>query len=153
MASFTLSGLTSVAAFATRQQRPARQSRGVQKCFAMASEDEKKLTFESNKRSALGFTESDSAGQTNIFAVEPKAYVAGSSKDMTSDAGNSTAGAAAIAGTFAVGAVIGGLLLVKDSAPILEDYPTEYLTLAEYKAEFAADFKMASAPTPAINES
>lgn len=42
---------TSVAAFATRQQRPARQSRGVQKCFAMASEDEKKLTFESNKRS------------------------------------------------------------------------------------------------------
>jgi hypothetical protein len=46
---------TSVAAFATRQQRPARQSRGVQKCFAMATEQEKKLTFESNKRSVSIF--------------------------------------------------------------------------------------------------
>jgi hypothetical protein len=101
---------------------------------------------------ALGFTESDSAGQTNIFAVEPKAYVAGSSGDKTSDAGSSTVGAAAIAGTFAVGAVVGGLLLVKDSAPILENYPTEYLTLAEYKSEFAAEFKMAAAPSPAIAE-
>jgi len=42
---------TSVAAFSTSQQRPARQARRVQKCFAMAGEDEKKLTFESNKRS------------------------------------------------------------------------------------------------------
>ncbi len=34
---------------------------------------------------ALGFTENDSAGQTNIFAVEPKSYVAGSSADKTGE--------------------------------------------------------------------
>ena len=109
--------------------------------------------FFSSPFQALGFTESDSAGQTNIFAVEPKAYVAGSSNDKTSDAGSSTAGAAAIAGTFAVGAVVGGLLLVKDVAPILENYPTEYLTLAEYKSEFTAEFSSVAAPSPSINES
>jgi len=104
-------------------------------------------------KQALGFTESDSAGQTNIFAVQPKVYVAGTAKDDTTADGDLTNGAAAIAGTFAVGAVIGGLLLVKDTAPLLEDYPTEYLTLAEYKSEFAADFETVSAPSPAINES
>lgn len=35
---------------------------------AMADdEDPNRLTFSSNKRAALGFTESDSAGQTNIL--------------------------------------------------------------------------------------
>lgn len=34
---------------------------------------------------ALGFTDNDSAGQTNIFAVEPKTYVAGSSADKTGE--------------------------------------------------------------------
>ena len=33
----------------------------------------------------LGFTDSDSAGQSNVFAVEPKSYVAGSSADSTSE--------------------------------------------------------------------
>ena len=103
-------------------------------------------------KQALVFTESDSAGQTNIFAVEPKAYVAGSSSDKTSDAGSSTAGAAAIAGTFAIGAVVGGLLLVKDSSPVLEDYPLEYETLTQYKSDFASEFKMVAAPSPAIAE-
>lgn len=111
------------------------------------------LPFFSLLKQALGFTEADSAGQTNIFAVQPKAYVAGTSEDDTGADGDLTNGAAAIAGTFAVGAVIGGLLLVKDTAPLLEDYPTEYLTLAEYKSEFAADLKTVSAPSPAINES
>ena len=32
--------------------------------------DGPKLTFKANDRAALGFTEADSAGQTNIFAVE-----------------------------------------------------------------------------------
>lgn len=32
--------------------------------------DGPKFSFESNKRAAVGYTEEDSAGQTNIFAVE-----------------------------------------------------------------------------------
>jgi hypothetical protein len=37
-----------------------------------AEEEENKpsLSFKANDRAALGFTEQDSAGQTNIFAVE-----------------------------------------------------------------------------------
>ena len=46
---------------------------------------------------ALGFTENDSAGQTNIFAVEPKTYVAGSSSDKTSEGSQVGAGAGTLA--------------------------------------------------------
>ena len=35
------------------------------------------LDFGGNERSGLGYLEEDSAGQTNIFAVEPKVYVGG----------------------------------------------------------------------------
>lgn len=59
---------------------------------------------------ALGFTENDSAGQTNIFAVEPKTYVAGSSADNTSSGGQTTIIVAAVAAIGAAAAVAGGLL-------------------------------------------
>ena len=92
-----------------------------------------------NDVQALGFTESDSAGQTNIFAVEPKSYVAGSSRDETEDAGNSTVGAAAIAGTVAAGAFVAGLLLLKDSTDVDLGPTGDFLTLSQYKAQFAAE--------------
>ena len=98
---------------------------------------------------ALGFTESDSAGQTNIFAVEPKTYVAGSTADATAAGANSTYGAAAVAGTFAVGAVIAGLLLVKDASTIDLGPTGDFKTLTEYQAQFAAEFK-APAAAPAV---
>ena len=59
---------------------------------------------------ALGFTESDSAGQTNIFAVEPKSYVAGSTADTTGSGYQATLLTAGVAAIAAAAAVAGGLL-------------------------------------------
>lgn len=96
---------------------------------------------------ALGYTESDSAGQTNIFAVEPRSYVAGSTRDQTKDAGNSTTGAAAIAGTVAVGAFIAGLILLNESSKTDLGPTGEFLTLSQYKAQFASE-SSAARPAP-----
>lgn len=59
---------------------------------------------------ALGYTESDSAGQTNIFAVEPKSYVAGSSADASADGSQATLIIAGVAAACAAAAVAAGLL-------------------------------------------
>ena len=61
LAGRTLSKRSSVAARAPRRSM----------VVVRAEEDDgPKLTFKANDRAALGFTEADSAGQTNIFAVE-----------------------------------------------------------------------------------
>lgn len=100
---------------------------------------------------ALGYTDSDSAGQTNIFAVEPKLYVAGSTSDGTADAGASTTGAAAIAGSVAVGTVLAGLLLIKDADTVDVGPIGDYKSLNEYKAQFAAELAIAAPPAaPAV---
>lgn len=59
---------------------------------------------------ALGFTESDSAGQTNIFAVEPKTYVAGSSADKTAEGSQATLLLAGVVAAISAALVAGGLL-------------------------------------------
>ena len=64
---------------------------------------------------ALGFTESDSAGQTNIFAVEPKIYVAGSSADKTASGANATLAIGVGAGMLAVFVLGSGLLTVSNT--------------------------------------
>lgn len=75
--------------------------------------------------------------------------MAGSTSDQSTAAGNSTAGAAAIAGTVAAGAVLAGLLLVKD-ATVVDVGPTgEYLTLTEYKVQFASELRTPEA-APAV---
>lgn len=130
-------------AFKGHFSRSARPSRRGLRCTAMADND-KKLSFEANKRAALGFTESDSAGQTNVFAVEPKSYVAGSSSDKTKAAGNSTVGAAAIAGSVAAGAVIAGLLLINGSNDVDLGPSGDFKTLTEYKAQFTAEINAPS---------
>lgn len=55
---------------------------------------------------ALGFTADDSAGQSNIFAVEPKTYVQSGSPDSNSSA---TLVIGGIAGALALGLLVIGL--------------------------------------------
>ena len=75
----------------------------------------------------------DSAGQSNIFAVEPKTYVAGSSADKTDTS---------VANKYvAVGAGMAlalGLLVARFSAPVDYSYDNPR-TLTEYVQLFAAD--------------
>ena len=115
-------------------------------------DDDPKLSFKSNDRAGLGFTESDSAGQTNIFAVEPKSYVQGSKNDGTSDAQDSTQGGAAIAGTVAVGAVVAGLILLSGGDPDVVSGPEAGLKpLSEYASQFAQEVSSrSSASAPEI---
>ena len=96
----------------------------------------------------MGFTESDSAGQTNIFAVEPKSYVKGSTSDATADAGNSTVGGASVAGTVAVGIVVAALLLLNKNTVTSEGPEEGLLSLSAYKDTFASEIA-ARAPAPA----
>ena len=74
----------------------------------------------------------DSAGQSNIFAVEPKTYVAGSSADKTD-----TSVANKYVATGAAMALALGLLVARFSTP--PDYSYENpRTLSEYVREFTA---------------
>jgi hypothetical protein len=101
---------------------------------------------------SLGFTEEDSAGQTNIFAVEPKSYVQGTSLDETADDGNSTTSSAAIAGTVAAGAIFFGLSTLPASDVVPLEFASEYRTLSEYSQKFASESKPTPAAAPALAE-
>ncbi|PRW32587.1 hypothetical protein C2E21_8192 [Chlorella sorokiniana] len=137
------------AAFAAQQQR--RPARRLQPVRASAEDDQKGLDFTSNKRAALGFTENDSAGQTNIFAVEPKQYVAGSSSDKTGEGSQATLIVAGIAAVAAAAAVSGGLLANSSSPTSLSDLaPVEGVkSLTAYSQQFAAELAPAA---PALSE-
>lgn len=89
----------------------------------------------------LGFTDNDSAGQTNIFAVEPKSYVQGTKADGTSDAQTSTQGGAAIGGTVAVGVVVAALILLQgDEELVTVSGPDASLKpLSEYASQFTRE--------------
>ncbi|KAL4421479.1 hypothetical protein ABPG75_010770 [Micractinium tetrahymenae] len=148
MASLTLSqAIRAHAAFTSQQQRP-RSGRRLQRCYA--ADDDKKLDFSSNKRSALGFTENDSAGQTNIFAVEPKSYVAGSSADTTSSGSQATLLIAGVAAVAAAAAVAGGLLGNSGPTELASLAPSaDVKTLSAYAAEFSVEFSPAAVAAPA----
>lgn len=62
----------------------------------------------------LGYTEKDSAGQSNIFAVEPKSYVQGSS----ADSGKGSTPYSIVAGIFAVAAISAGLYITVNNGPV-----------------------------------
>ena len=70
---------------------------------------------------ALGFTESDSAGQSNVFAVEPKSYVAGSSADATSEGAKVTFVVGLVAAVVAFAAC--AAFLLADTKPSSECRP------------------------------
>ncbi|KAL3149402.1 hypothetical protein ABBQ32_002198 [Trebouxia sp. C0010 RCD-2024] len=97
-----------------------------------------KFSFAPNSRSGAGYTDDDSAGQTNIFAVEPRLYLAGSDRDVEV---NPAANIAIVtAGALAIAAIASGLVInfqSKPRAPI-DDEAGEYLTLSQYKDKFSA---------------
>uniref|UniRef100_A0A061S2D2 Uncharacterized protein n=1 Tax=Tetraselmis sp. GSL018 TaxID=582737 RepID=A0A061S2D2_9CHLO len=101
--------------------------------------DAPKFSFKANDRAALGFTEQDSAGQTNIFAVEPKTYVEGTSSDEPTDTS-----------LFVLGAFMASATLLAATVTYLTDNTVNnqldsYKLLSDYKATFAAE--LASAPS------
>lgn len=65
----------------------------------------------------LGYTAEDSAGQSNIFAVEPKTYVAGSSKDPKAGAGSLVY--AVTAGVIGAAAIAAGVSLTAQESSAL----------------------------------
>ena len=85
--------------------------------------------------------------------MEPKSYVAGSSKDQTTDASASTTTGAAVAGTVAAGAVVAGLLLVNSSFNPDVGPTGDFKTLSEYKTQFTAELASAApAAAPALTD-
>ena len=63
-------------------------------------EEPRTLSFAPNTAAARGYTAEDSAGQSNIFAVEPKIFVAGADDDETGS-GSETAVIAGVGLAFA----------------------------------------------------
>lgn len=103
-----------------------------------AGEDNKpkKIDFQPNKRAGVGFIDDDSAGQTNIFAVEPKRYVAGSQQDQTGSSNLAIGiGAGLLGGLILLAGVLGGKGGVDSSTPADEGL----LSLTEYSQQFSRE--------------
>lgn len=75
----------------------------------------------------------DSAGQSNIFAVEPKTYLAGSSADKTD-----TSVSNKYVATGAAMALVLGLLVARFSGPADYSYANP-IALSEYVQMFAGE--------------
>merc|ERR1712118_339544 len=77
--------------------------------------------FAPSERSGLGYTEDDSAGQSNIFATEPKVY---QGKEI------SNSWVVALVGTIAAGGLVfvgvQKLLVVDEDAAPLSQYVAEF---------------------------
>lgn len=108
------------------------------------------LLFILLSQQGIGFVEQDSAGQTNIFAVEPKSYVKGSNTDGTDNSANDTLSLAAVAGTVAAGAIVAGLITISGSFSdeVVPAPSSEYKSLTAYSAQFTAELA-AAAPVAA----
>ena len=110
--------------------------------------EERKLDFAPSNRAGLGFTDEDSAGQSNIFAVEPKQYVSDSNT-------SSNVGGPAIAGAVAVGLIVAGIRIIStdEAAEVVVGPDAGLQSLGAYAEMFAVK----SAPAvemeaaPAIN--
>ncbi|KAK9844043.1 hypothetical protein WJX81_002857 [Elliptochloris bilobata] len=109
-----------------------------------------KLTFGANANAARGYTEEDSAGQSNIFAVEPKQYVQGSVRDS---GGPSSNVGAVVAGVVAIGIVVAGLVALskggsssKIPAPLstVQDEASSFRSLSTFKQQFGTAPPVAS---------
>eukprot|EP00193_Tetraselmis_chui_P008209 CAMPEP_0177765616 /NCGR_PEP_ID=MMETSP0491_2-20121128/8086_1 /TAXON_ID=63592 /ORGANISM="Tetraselmis chuii, Strain PLY429" /LENGTH=146 /DNA_ID=CAMNT_0019281975 /DNA_START=74 /DNA_END=514 /DNA_ORIENTATION=- len=137
-ASSVVTGRQSAVRFNFRKQSsvPGRRSLVVR---AEEEENKPSLSFKANDRAALGFTEQDSAGQTNIFAVEPKTYVEGSSADDGSNSSLYALGAFMFSATI----LAGGVTILSDNS--VNNDLAAFKNLSEYQAEFTAE--LASAPS------
>ncbi|CAL5221428.1 g3616 [Coccomyxa viridis] len=105
--------------------------------------------FTGSSNASRGYTEEDSAGQSNIFAVEPKQYVAGSQRDVGTD-NNSPA---IIAAGFGIGILVLGLLALRTEKPAatvaraqLVKEVTQYRSLSQLRDQLA----VVSAPSLAV---
>jgi len=121
-----------------------------------ATEEEKDSTFfESNKLSKRGYLEQDSAGQENIFAVQPKRYIQGSEvDDTTGSAGNTFFGVAGAALALAVIATGVTALIVqteKSGVSTAEQDFSGLSTLSEYKSKFVADARPEPVESPPVS--
>jgi hypothetical protein len=111
---------------------------------AAGEQDKQKLDFKPNTRSGVGYLDEDSAGQTNIFAVEPATYIKGSTRDTTSGTTLLVGGgAAAIAGLVLAAGLIGGGN-GGQSTPADEGLQS----LSQYSQQFSAE---GSATAPSLN--
>merc|ERR1711924_553527 len=131
-----------------RKVNPA-SSRGLVTTRAMKSTV---VDNSSSFRQNLGFTEKDSAGQSNIFAVEPNVYVQSKSENTVAVFGVT---ALALAAAFGLGYT----LIVKEESAVDPDLTFLYesgLTLSSYESKFAPPPKLVQAvveaPAPAVVE-
>lgn len=90
----------------------------------------------------LGYTDEDSAGQSNIFAVEPKQYVQGSARD-TGTAAVPNFVYAVTAAVVGAAAIAAGVSL----APTGEAKGPAYDRSLASVSQFAAKFETSSAPS------
>jgi len=107
-----------------------------------------RLSFAPNTRSGMGYTDDDSAGQTNIFAVEPRLYLAGSDRDVVTSPGANIAIVTAAA--LAIAGIASGLIINfnnKEPRVAIEDEPGQYLTLSQYKDKFS----VSTSPAPSTS--
>lgn len=96
----------------------------------------------------MGYTDDDSAGQTNIFAVEPRLYLAGSDRDVVTSPGANIAIVTAAA--LAIAGIASGLIINfnnKEPRVAIEDEPGQYLTLSQYKDKFS----VSTSPAPSTS--
>ncbi len=133
-------------------RHPAARRAAAAPARAAADGPERKLDFGANRNAGVGFVESDSAGQTNVFAVEPKQYVAGGKADETRGEANDTTAVAAVAGTFGMGIVVAGLLLTSGPTTLEAAAPAgDARALSSYAAQFSAELAPAApAAAPAL---
>ena len=88
---------------------------------------------ERDMRQSLGFTEKDSAGQSNIFAVEPQVYLQGGDENTALVFGVTAMGLAAAFG-------LGYTLIMQKEAQVDEDLSYLYesgQTLSSFEKKFA----------------
>eukprot|EP00884_Botryococcus_braunii_P006326 jgi/Botrbrau1/15695/Bobra.4_1s0070.2 len=101
------------------------------------------LSFGNNSRSGVGYTAEDSAGQSNIFAVEPKVYVQGSNKDTTTGSSDNLL-FAVTAAVLGIGAIAVGLSITAGTFSSGSVGEQSTVSLSQYKTKFEAS--LAKAP-------
>ena len=109
--------------------------------------EERKLDFTPSNRAGLGFTDEDSAGQSNIFAVEPKQYVSDSNT-------SSSVGGPAIAGAVAVGLILAGIRIITtdEAAEVVAGPDAGLQSLGAYAEMLAVKAPVAEVEAaPAVN--
>eukprot|EP00239_Pterosperma_sp_CCMP1384_P006491 CAMPEP_0197856868 /NCGR_PEP_ID=MMETSP1438-20131217/29389_1 /TAXON_ID=1461541 /ORGANISM="Pterosperma sp., Strain CCMP1384" /LENGTH=159 /DNA_ID=CAMNT_0043472481 /DNA_START=144 /DNA_END=623 /DNA_ORIENTATION=+ len=111
------------------------------------------LDFSPGKRASLGYTDEDSAGQSNIFAVEPQVSIQRGAGDTT------TKIVAGVGAALAAGAIFLGLTSLRDAtgpeAVVAngDSLTNIYQRLASSPAPWVPAAPVVEAPPPAVEAS